>query len=258
MTHNISYRRLLSKMGYYDYQSGLIYRHLNQESGWESHLERCRKYILKAIDIYKPHKVTVLGSGWLLELPVAEIIEKTEKLCLIDIIHPPEVIKQAGSIRNVELIEQDLTAGLIEEVWKKVRSHSVFSKPDSLEDIIIPEFIPESDPGMIISLNIITQLETLIVRYLKRKARISDEAMFNFRKAIQNKHIDFITKYRSVLITDREEIITNKSGEVKQVPTLLAEMPSFTGKEEWTWNFDLKGADYYNSRSVMKVLAVTL
>lgn len=245
-------------MGYYDYQSGLIYRHLNQESGWNSHLEHCRNYVMRAVDTYRPHKVTVLGSGWLLELPIAEIIEKTGEVTLIDIIHPPEVINQAGNIGNVELIESDLTGGLIEEVWKKVSIHSIFSKPDSLDGIIIPEFRPESDPGMIISLNLITQLETLIVRYLKKKARISDEEMFKFRKAIQDKHIDFITKYRSVLITDCEEIITKNSGEVNKVSTLLAGIPSFKHKEEWNWNFDSKGVDYYNSRSVMRVLALTL
>ena len=29
-----------------------------------------------------------------------------------------------------------------------------------------------------------------------------------------------------------------------------------TFTEEWTWNFDLKGREYYNSRSVIKVMAV--
>jgi len=244
-------------MGYYDYQSGLIYRHLNQKTGWDSHLEHCRNYIMRAVDIYKPHRITVLGSGWLHELPVVEITEKTGKVSLIDIIHPPEVIAQAGKIGNIELIECDLTGGLIEEVWNMISRHSVFSKPKSLEGILIPEFKPDSDPGMIISLNLITQLETMLVRFLEKKTRTSEEEMFKFRKAIQNKHIDFISKYRSVLITDCEEIITRKSGEVNVISTLLAEMPSFSDHEEWTWNFDSKGADYYNSRSVMKVLAAT-
>jgi hypothetical protein len=244
-------------MGYYDYQRGLIFRHLNQESGWDSHLEHCRDYILKAVDIQKPDTVTVLGSGWLLELPVAEIIGKTGRVSLIDIIHPPEVLAQAGNIGNIELIESDLTGGLIEEVWKMVSRHSVFSKPRSLEEIIIPEFKLENDPGMIISLNLVTQLETMLVRYLRKKARIGDEEMFRFRKVIQEKHIEFISKHRSILITDYEEIITKKSGEVRKVPTLLSELPSSSEREEWTWNFDLKGADYYNSRSIMRVLAVT-
>jgi hypothetical protein len=258
MTHTESYRRILNKMGYYDYQSGLIYRHLNQESGWDSHLERCRKYILKAIELYQPEKVTVLGSGWLLELPVAEIIERTGSLCLMDIIHPPEVVKQAGKIKNVELIESDVTGGLIEEIWQKFSRYSFFKKSDNLDGISIPEFNPGTDPGMIVSLNIITQLETLLVRYIKRKARISEDDMFSFRKAIQDKHMRFLSKYKSVLITDCEEIITGKAGDIKKIPTLLSVIPSFKDKEEWTWNFDSKGADYYNSRSVMRVVALTI
>ncbi len=245
-------------MGYYDYQSGLIYRRLNQESGWDSHLERCRKYIMRAIELHKPGKVTVLGSGWLLELPIAEIIEKTGRVYLVDIIHPPEVIRQAGKIGNIELVESDITGGLIEEIRHKVRRRFFFRKPDNLEGIIIPEYRPVTDPGMIISLNLITQLEVLPVRYLNRKARINEQEMLRFRKAIQDKHIEFISKYRSVLITDCEEIITGRSGEVRKVPTLLADISSFPPGEEWTWNFDLKGADYYNSRSVMRVIAITL
>jgi len=245
-------------MGYYDYQSGLIYRHLNQESGWDSHLEKCRSYILKAIDKHKPEKLTVLGSGWLLELPVAEIVEKTGKLSLIDIIHPPDVIRQAGGIDNVELIESDLTGGLIEQVRKKISSYPFFRKADNLEGIIVPEYKPVSDPGMIISLNLITQLEVLPVRYLKKKARIADDEMLRFRKSIQEKHMDLLSKYSSVLITDYEEVITERSGEITRIPTLLADLPHLVEKEEWTWDFDLKGADYYNRKSVMHVIAVTL
>ena len=70
-------------MGYYNYQNGLIYRHLNQEGGWDSHLERCRSFILEGVGFYKPGKVTVLGSGWLLELPFAEMVERTGKICLV-------------------------------------------------------------------------------------------------------------------------------------------------------------------------------
>ncbi len=245
-------------MGYYDYQSGLIYRHLHQESGWDSHLEKCRSYIIRAMDIFKPEKVTVLGSGWLLELPIAEMLERTAKISLIDIIHPPDVIKQAGAIANVELIESDLTGGLVEQVEKKIRSKIFFRKTDSLEGIKIPDYIPESDPGMIISLNLITQLEVLPVRYLRKKTVVSDDEMFLFRIAIQESHIRFLSKHRSVLITDFEEVISQRSGVVKKIPTLVTELPSGSNREQWTWNFDLKGSDNYNSRSVMHVIAVTL
>jgi hypothetical protein len=249
---------MLNKMGYYNYQSGLIYRHLNQEGGWDNHNDRCRSFILKALDYYKPEKVTVLGSGWLLELPLAEIIEKTGRVCLIDIIHPPEVISQVRDLKKVELVEQDATGGLIEEIWQKTGKYSIFNKLQSLGDIVIPEYKPDSDPGMIISLNILTQLESLLVDFLRKRSKIREEEFNSFRAEIQKKHIDFLKKYRSVLITDYAEVINSKSGDVTTITTLVTDIPPGKFSEEWTWNFDLKGSDFYNSRSLMKVKAVAL
>ncbi len=128
MTHSISYRRMLTRMGYYNYQKGLLIHHVNQEGGWENHLEHCRGLIIRALDMYNPEKVTVLGSGWLLDLPLAEMLERTGKVCLIDIIHPPDVTSQVHRYKNVELIEQDITGGLIEEVWQTTRQIFVLQK----------------------------------------------------------------------------------------------------------------------------------
>lgn len=256
MTQSISYRRMLSKMRYYSYQNGLIYHHVNQEGGWESHQEHCRSFILKALELYKPEKITILGSGWLLDLPFAELIERTGRVCLIDIIHPPDVISQVGSYKNVELIEQDVTGGLIEEVWQKTGKFSVFKKLKSLEDIIVPEFKPDGDPGMVISLNILTQLESLLLDFLKKRSKIKEEEFNLFRTEIQRKHIDFLRKHRSVLITDYAEVIINRSGSVKTIPTLVTDLPPCRFTEEWTWNFDQTGADLYNSRSQFKIVGL--
>jgi hypothetical protein len=258
MTHTISYRRILNKMGYYNYQNGLIYRHLNQEGGWDEHLENCRDYILRAIDLNNPAKITVLGSSWLLELPLCEMAGKNRKICLIDIVHPPEVISQTHKLENVELIELDVTGGLIEEVWRQSGSHSFFNRLKSLASIDIPEYIPESDPGLVISLNILTQLEFLLVEFLKKRSRISSEEFIRFRSEIQRKHIDFLQKQSSVLISDFAEVITGKDGTKRTINTILTDLPAGRFREEWTWNFDLKGIDYYNSRSVMKVIALTI
>lgn len=258
MTHSLSYRRLLNKIGYYNYQNGLIYRHLKQEGGWDTHLNHCRDFILKSIDFYKPEKVTVLGSGWLLELPLAEIIVKTKKVSLVDIVHPPEVISQTGTLKNVEVIEDDVSGGLIAEVWQKSGSYSFFNKMQSLESITIPEYNPHYDPGLVISLNILTQLESLLTDFLRKRSKISEEDFIIFRTTIQKKHIDFLKKHSSVLISDSAEIVTNKTGSTTTIPTLLTDLPKGKFSEEWTWNFDLKKTDYNNSRSLMKVVAITI
>ena len=258
MTHSISYRRILTRMGYYDYQNGFINRHLIQGRGWDDHLNQCRDFIIRAIEYYKPERVTVLGSGWLLELPVKELIEKTELICLVDIVHPPDVIGQTGHLTNVELKELDITGGLIQMIWNETRKYPIYRKMNALGDIIIPEFRLDFDPGMVISLNIITQLESILISYLKKKSKIKEEELYTFRAEIQKRHFDFLKKHRSLLISDIAEITTNKSGNVTVVPTLLTDLPAGQLRGEWTWNFDQTGADFYNRTTIFKVVAITI
>jgi len=258
MTQSLSYRRMLARMGYYNYQNGLIYRHLNQEGGWDHHQELCRGFIIKALDHFKPEKVTVLGSGWLLDIPLVELVERTGKVCLIDIIHPPDVVAQSASFKNVELIEQDITGGLIEDVWQSRHKYSFFNKLKSLKNYDIPEYNPVGDPGMVISLNILTQMEEMLIRFLKKGSKIKEEEFNHFRAEIQKKHIDFLNKHRSVLITDYSEVITDKSGNIKTIPTLFTPLPQSHFKEEWIWDFDQNGEDQYNSRSQFKIVALII
>ena len=258
MTWSKSYRRILNKLGYYNYQQGLIYRHLKQGEAWNSHLENCRNFILKAVDFYKPGKVTVLGSGWLLDLPLAEILEIADSVTLVDIVHPPEVISQVNGLKRVRLLESDITGGLIEEVWAKAGKSSLLRRIKTLDDITIPEFELTNDPGMVISLNILTQLELLPVEFLKKRSCLNEDDFKRFRSAIQKKHIDFLLKYKSVLISDKTEVSYDKSDNTTNLPSLLTDIPEGRLKEEWTWNFDLTRSDYYGKRSIYKVVAIIL
>jgi len=242
-------------MGYYNYQQGLILRHLNQDRGWDSHLARCRDFILKAIELVKPSVITVLGSGWLMELPLAEMAERTGKIVLIDIVHPPEVAEQTKKLQNVEVSEEDVSGGLIEEVWKKAGRKTIFNRLTSLETIVIPEYKPVEDPGLVISLNILTQLEILPEKLLRKKSKATDEDFIDFKKEIQERHLGFLMKYPSILISDIVEVVFDSTGARTEKNTLLAEIPEARMKEEWIWDFDLLHADYNRQKSQFKVFA---
>jgi hypothetical protein len=244
-------------MGYYDYQLGLIYRHLNQGNGWKNHEKRCREFILKGVEIYHPEKVTVLGSGWLLDLPLAELAESTKHICLIDIVHPPAVREQVKEFKNIELSEQDISGGLIDNVWRAAGKRTSLSKLKSLEEIEIPEFRLDH-PGMVISLNILTQLESMPLRMLAKKAKAGEAEILNFRKKIQESHLRFLENHKSLLLTDTVEIFTDSTGNVTEVKTALITLPEGTMKETWRWDFDLKGADFKMKRSVMEISAIIL
>jgi hypothetical protein len=63
-------------------------------------------------------------------------------------------------------------------------------------------------------------------------------------------------KHPSVLITDIAEIITSRTGSVETIPTMITDRPPCRICEEWTWNFDMTGADLYNCRSHFRILAL--
>lgn len=258
MPHSPSYRRILHRMGYYSYQQGLIYRQLNQQNEWESHLRRCRRFILKSLDVVRPSRVTVLGSGWLMELPLAEMAERIEKIILVDIVHPPEVIRQSAGLKNVELSEQDVSGGLIGEVWNKTGKRTFFNRLPSLETILVPEYEPAEDPGLVISVNILTQLEVLPERLIKKKTKARDDDLFRFRKEIQEKHIGFLKKHASVLISDEAEIILKTGGTQILNKTLLADLPEGRLSDTWTWDFDLTHTDFNRQKSRFKVVALLI
>ncbi len=258
MTHDPSYRRILHRMGYYDYQQGLIYRHLRQDEGWISHEQRCRQFIMKAIDLLKPGKVTVIGSGWLLDLPLAEMAEKVKMITLSDIVHPPDVLEQASGFKHVMIQETDVTGGLVREVWEKAGKRYFLSKLKSLEDIHIPGYIPAEDPGLVISLNILTQLEVLPERLLRKKSAAPEDEFLKFKKEVQAKHLEFLQKYRSVLISDISEIVLTPDGTATEKETLLAALPQGDIKEDWIWDFDLAGNDSARKKSKFKIIAMIL
>lgn len=257
MNNRDRYRSFIGRLGYYDYQQGLILRSRDQKEGWDSHLANCRNYILDAVRSAKPEKITVLGSGWLLDFPIAEILEMGIPLNLIDIAHPPDVLKQLSAYPMVTFTEMDLTGGLAEEIRKNFPSFAIFRKSKDLSDITVPSLVLDENPGLVISLNLLSQLDVLLSEYLRKRARFTENGLLRFRSEIQQKHLDFLLKNNSILISDVEEVIFTRSGESSTEKTVVIDLPHGKNRKEWTWDFDLKKSDYNMRRSVLKVVAIT-
>ncbi len=255
MARDAGYRRMLYRMGYYDYQQGLVFRHINQEGGWDLHLGRCRDFILSSVKSCKPAILTVLGSGWLLDLPLGELAGMVEKIYLIDIIHPPMIREKVENLGNIELREEDVTGGLVDEVWKKCGGISLFRKRLRRDDITVPGYEPGYEQGMIVSLNLLTQLEALPCRFLEKHSLMPADDLTGLKREIQQRHLSYLLRHDSVLITDTSEIETGPGGKKRIIPSLLADLPAGNLNNEWEWNFDSRKSDYYMKRSVYVVSA---
>jgi len=248
------YKRILAKLGYYDYQQGLIIRNMKQKGGWEYHLSNCRSFILDEIARTAPSKITVLGSGWLLDLPLAELADRVGEIVLVDIVHPPQVKEQTACFPNVKLVEEDVSGGLIAEIWDKVGKGFRFGKRDNLDDLFIPVYRMR-DPGMVISLNILTQLEVLPLRLIEKKRKIDKNCIMEFRKKIQNNHLETLRNHHSLLIADIKEVFVHSDGVVTEDKTLVVDVPEENVSKRWRWDFDMVGIDFHGKKSYMEVIA---
>jgi hypothetical protein len=161
-------------------------------------------------------------------------------------------------MKKVILREDDVTGGLIEAVWKKASHKTFLNKLRSIEEINVNKYQPGFDPGLVISLNILTQLETLPVEFLRKKSNADEENFIQLRKKIQQNHLAFLESNKSVLITDCAEVITESSGRTSEIKSVLVDFPEGRLREDWTWKFDLKQSDYYRKKSVLMVSAILL
>ena len=112
------------------------------------------------------------------------------------------------------------------------------------------------DPGLVISLNLLTQLEILPVKLLQRKTSLSEESLEQFSIKVQEKHIEFLGRHNSILISDTAELLTDKKGNKTERPTLKTTLPDGKLKDEWIWDFDLKGSDFNQKKSVFRMTAI--
>lgn len=246
-------KRILRRMGYLADQEGIIQRYLREEGGWDSHLVRCRDFILKKVKNQSLNNITILGSGWLLDVPLEELSDIFHSITLIDIYHPRQVVKKAEELGNVKLISDDLTGGLVRQVWKKSRRGL-----SSLDSIDIPTYKFSFDPGLLISLNLLTQTDTLINDFVLKKGRYSIEEHRRFRERIQSAHLESLKDHAHLIISDfEEEIMDIDTNTVLKTNSLLfASIPESADKDEWLWVFDSSGEYYSRKRVVFKVMAI--
>ena len=239
-------------MGYLADQQGIINRYLREAGGWDNHLYKCREFIFEKVQLYKPKIVTILGSGWLLDVPLEELSELCETINLVDINHPPQVRRRkVKNYPGVNLIAHDITGGMIERVWELSKSN-----PEQLANIEAPFYSPDFDAGLVISLNILTQTDTLIIDYLNGKFDLDKSTLRQIRSRIQSSHIKFLSTVPNLIITDYYELVFDKDDVFSENNLLFTELPEGNERQEWVWDFDNAGEYYKRKRLQFKVIAI--
>ncbi len=245
--------------GYPKDQQGIIHRYLRENENWRSHLENSQRYIVQFCREIPPvNSIAVLGSGWLLDIPLEFLLNTFETIFLFDICHPMQVRHKLRSYPQIHLIDKELT-GYVHQLPSLI--HQKDFHTEMLNELSNNDFDPFADlrPGAIVSLNLLTQLDGILTDYISVHHRGNEEVIKPFRKKIQEEHIRLISRYPSCLISDTEEIYTNNKGEiVSGRPTLFAEWPKTRYSKGWNWIFDTQKTYHEHLNTSFRVEATML
>lgn len=222
------------KMGYLYQSIALENRYLRRKSSWQGHLDNSRKFIIDTAHRCAARgNVIVLGSGILLDVPLDQLSELFDRVLLVDVVHLPHVLKKIKKYKNVIALQADVT-DVAERMFENIRK----------KNYVLPQgspFIPglDADTGLIVSLNIFSQLYAFPVDYIQKNAAAFDSG--NKRKwcaSILAAHYDMINSQNAdvCFIADYYYTRRYRSGEVAEEGSTIGNIQLPEPERSWVWN----------------------
>jgi len=209
-------------------------RYQRNRTAWQPHLEQTRKNILSAAEGSRDRtKVVILGSGPLLDVPLDELSAMFHEVVLLDIVFLPEVYKRIKGYGNVRLVQHDVT-NMARKLYENIQS----SHPE------LPNAAPgvpdiDENTGLVVSLNILSQLWVMPRAYALKKLRnLDEENIDDWCQQITGSHYAFLQSLRCpvCLIADHEFVKRDKEGKVVSQGSTIAGFTLPDPETSWTWN----------------------
>jgi hypothetical protein len=245
-------------MGYYEDQSGILRRYRREKQGWDAHLQNTRKFVLQSALGKDRHSCLILGSGWLLDVPLDELSHIFDLVTLADIRHPSQVKQKAQKMGNVKLITCDIS-GFMQSVYHYVRQYR-YKKERPPLDSLTPTLLPDLDNyDFVCSCNIINQLDILLVDYLLQFFDLDKDELRVFREKVQNYHLQNLPVQHSCIVADYEEKIYSPDNQlIKSNISVYHPITTKPDAQRWTWIFDTGMTYHAGKKTTFEVLATEI
>jgi hypothetical protein len=224
----------LAKDWGYAYQNvSLKFRSRRCAGAWQSHIEECHKLIREQLEAVKPKSVLVIGSGLLLEIPIDDLLKKTGKIYLVDLVHAPEVRRLAKLYPQIELIEKDISSLLT--ILKK--GLSPFQPKIIPWDSLTPWDLPKVD--WVISANLMSQIPLMISEALPMSAEVYKD----FARRVRDQHIERLMRQgnKVLLFADFETRYIDLEQKRIKTETYEVNLRNLKFIREWTWEISPVG-----------------
>lgn len=221
-------------------------RYRRCKEAWRPHLENTKAFILESAAAAKGSRTAVvLGSGVLLDVPLAELSQCFEQVILVDIVHLPWVKRHGLRYPNVRFHELDVT-GVCELLFDQVKQ----VKRGQGSKLKLPEMLPKpltqslgvSSIDFLVSVNLLSQLPILLCAFLERRcSTYSDHDLEVFSEALIANHLLWLksSTEQVCLITDLQRRTYGASGDETERENLVCGDILPQPDCDWIWNVAL-------------------
>jgi hypothetical protein len=209
-------------------------RYRRNRIAWQPHLEQTRQAILSAAERTRNrNRVVILGSGPLLDVPLDELATMFREVVLLDIVFLPEVYKRVRPYDNVRLVQHDVT-NMAQKLYENIRS----GNPElPTASPAVPDI--DEDTGLVVSLNILSQLWVMPRAYALKKLRgLEEEVVDEWCAQITSSHSSFLQQLTCpvCLIGDHEFVKRDREGKIVSQGSTVAGLALPEPEASWTWN----------------------
>jgi hypothetical protein len=221
----------LREMGHVRELWGIRQRWRQFHAHWAPHCENTRQVIRQAIAQARTRKrAAVLGSGWLLDVPIEDLASQFEEVLLVDLLHPFSIRWWARRWPNVHLLEADVgEVALV--AWQVIEAPGT-PLPASRPSL----FLGDTSLGLTVSCNLLSQIPVMPAWYL-RKHRYPEKEVEAFSRQAIEAHLAYLARLPGVvcLVADTEAITLTPGGEeVSRRSTLNGARLPWQGAT-WRW-----------------------
>lgn len=223
-------------------------RYRRNRASWQPHLEQTRRTILSAAERARSRRrIVILGAGPLLDVPLEELSSMFNEVVLLDIVFLPEVYKRVKPHPNVRLVQHDVT-NMAETLYESVRSgaRELPTAAPAVPDI-------DKNTGLVVSLNILSQLWVMPRTYALKKLRnLDDEVVDDWCEQITGSHYAFLQSLTCpvCLIADYEFVKRDRERRIVSEGSTIAELALPEPETAWTWNIVPLGEEQFASKEL--------
>ncbi len=195
---------------------------------WAPHQQHTKEAIVDSINASDHHRtVLVVGSGACLDIPLAELADRFERVILIDIVHPLKSKRQHWS--HVVHVSLDITGQM--EV--------LYDHPETLPKIFVPDIYHDfPDIDLVLSVNLASQLPVTPLTYLAQKASHHEDDLDQFTKDLLFAHFTWLSGFTcsTTLICDKAWERLDENENIIETHDPLYGLISQDSTKEWYWD----------------------